>query len=419
MDYAGKRTQGIITRSYRMINAAYGGIPRRLSRSGRAFPPWHYFFEVTRRCNLRCIMCQYIDWLRNVPVSEQGAGELTTDEWLRVIDQTVPYGLITFTGGEVWLRKDFPTILEYACSKRRVHFISNAVLLNDERAELCAKLAPKRLGGKGLNFVGVSIDGTREAHNLIRAQNTAFERATSAVRSLAQHSRAQGKKCPLIHMNTVVTAQNLAVLADLPQLAAGLGIRVLNLLTESRSWDNPGVGSADPATFDGCPIRVPDLDRHSLDEALRAAMDNGRRLGVEIRLPRFPYEMFLDHHDGGYDLSHLSCPAIWNNLIVNSKGDVSAGCMMTVSGNVRDGALKGFWNNAASKTFRRRRRLGAFSLCRGCCENEYEAKALKGREEASQPSPEAFASPQASTGEGLSGKKDPGALEVRPERPAS
>lgn len=408
MDQAGKMTQGLISRAYRMINAAYGGIPRRLSRSGRALPPWHYFFEVTRRCNLRCIMCQYIDWLRTVPVSEQGEGELTTDEWLDVIDQTAAHSLITFTGGEVWLRKDFSTILEHACSKRRVHFISNAVLLNDERAELCAKLAPKRLGGKGLNFVGVSIDGTREVHNLIRAQNTAFERTTRGVRSLIEHSRALGKKCPLIHMSTVVTAHNLGVLPELPQLAADLGIQVLNLLTESRAWDSPEMGSAASVTLEGCGIQAPALDRQSLDESLRAAMDNAGRLGVEMRLPRIPHEMFLDHHDGGYDMSHLACPAVWNNLVVNSKGNVSVGCMMSVSGNVRDGGLKTFWNNAESTAFRRQRRLGAFELCRGCCENEYSSKPLKGRGEASQPSPDGTAPKRVYPEDAASEEGDPG-----------
>src|SRR5690606_14528755 len=132
----------------------------------RAFPAWHYFFEVTRRCNLRCKMCQYIEWLEGVPVVEQREGELTTEEWLNVIDQTGPFSLITCTGGEVWVRKDFSTILEHACRKRRVHFISNAVMLNEDKARFCVDLAPRRFGSRGLNFIGVSIDGTEETHDL-------------------------------------------------------------------------------------------------------------------------------------------------------------------------------------------------------------------------------------------------------------
>ncbi len=380
MEYEGTTAQGAITQLYQFVTRLHSGIPYHVSKSGRAFPPWHYFFEVTRRCNLRCKMCQYIEWLENVPVREQRDGELSTEEWLNVVDQTGPLSLVTFTGGEVWVRKDFGTILERACSKSRVHFISNAVMLDDEKAEFCVNLAPKRFGFSGLNFIGVSIDGTEETHDVVRAQKGAYARSIEGIRNIAKFREKQAKQCPLIHMNTVILDENLDVLPEMPGLAAEAGVHVLNLLTEMRSMDNQDLGFVDPAVYGPDKIRIRTVDREQLDGALRKTLENAKKVGVEVRMPRIPYENILDHYDGGYDLDHMACRSIWTNVYVGSKGGVYP-CWLQNMGNVRENTLTEIWNSPKFQEFRRRRRLGAFEACRGCCEIEYTKKKLPGRGE--------------------------------------
>jgi MoaA/NifB/PqqE/SkfB family radical SAM enzyme len=389
MEHMGTTAQGTITKLYQFVNRLHSGVPYHLSGQAGAFPPWHYFFEITRRCNLRCKMCQYIDFLENVPIPEQRDGELTTEEWLSVVDQTGPMSLITFTGGEVWVRKDFPTILERACSKRRVHFISNAVMLTDDKAEFCVGLAPKRFGGKGLNFIGVSIDGTEEIHNVIRAQKGAYKRSIDGIKNIVRWREKLKKAAPLVHINTVILEENLDVLPEMPRLAAEAGVSVLNLLTEMRAPDNADLGHVDPGTFGPEHVRIPTIDRARLDAALRATLKEARALGVEVRLPRMPYEMVLDHYDGGYDLDHMDCRSIWTNLYVGAKGGAYP-CFINNIGNVREFSLKELWNNSQAKKFRKNRRDGAYEVCRGCCEMEYVKKALPGRSETistAEPSP--------------------------------
>ncbi len=391
MDYAGTTAQGTITWLYQFVNRLHSGVPYHLSKQARAFPPWHYFFEITRRCNLRCKMCQYIDFLQNVPVPEQRDGELTTEEWLSVIDQTGPMSLVTFTGGEVWVRKDFHEILERACSKRRVHFISNAVMLTDDKAEFCVGLAPKRFGGIGLNFVGVSIDGTEELHNEIRAQEGAYRRSIEGINNIVRWREEMEKTAPLLHINTVVLEDNLDVLPEIPHLAAEAGVKVLNLLTEMRAPDNPNLGYADPASFGPENNRIPTIDRVRLDAALQATLKEAHALGIEVRLPRMPYEMVLDHYDGGYDLEHMACRSIWTNLYVGAKGGAYP-CFINNIGNVRESSLKELWNNSQARAFRRNRRGAAYEVCRGCCEMEYTERPLPGHGEtapAVEPSPNA------------------------------
>lgn len=370
------KKMGVIAALYDSVNRLHSGVPYRFSKSGKALPPWHYFFEVTRRCNMRCKMCQYIEYLENVPVHEQRQDELSTEEWLRVIDDTQPLSLITFTGGEVWIRKDFPELLSHACSKRRVHFITNGLLLNEDNARLCAALAPRFFGGAGLNFVGVSIDGTEDIHDTVRAQSGAYRKTMEGVARLLQARRDAKRKTPLLHMNTVILNENLGVLPELPEIAAKSGFNVLNLLTEMRGPDNQDLGHVDPASFGSKNVNIPVIDRKRLESALRRTRENAAARGIELRLPRMRVDDVLDHYDGGYDLHHMACHSIWTNLYVGAKGGVYP-CFIQKIGNVREHRLKELWNNSELRAFRGRRRSAAFEVCRGCCEMEYCKKPLK------------------------------------------
>lgn len=364
---------GRITRLYRGLTHLYTELPWRFSRQGYSFPTWHYYFEVTRRCNLRCKMCQYIDWLETVPTRIQAEGELTTEEWLRVIDQTGRWSFITFTGGEVFVRKDFMQIFEYACSKRRVHFISNATMLTEERAKRCVELAPRRMGGRGFNFAGVSLDGTRDIHDVIRAQRGAFDKSMKGLKALARFREEAGKKTPLIHINTVIQDGNLDCLPEMPHVAKEAGASVLNLLTETRVHDIPQLGHVDPGTLTRNDFRQPRIDRARLEDALKRTFAEAEGAGVEVRMPRMPFEEVLNHYDEGYDLRKFDCRAIWSTLIVGAKGGVYP-CWIQKVGNVREHSLKELRNNAVMREFRRRRREGGFAVCRGCCEIEYRGE---------------------------------------------
>jgi radical SAM protein with 4Fe4S-binding SPASM domain len=329
--------------------------------------------EVTRRCNLRCKMCQYIDWLENVPSKEQADGELTTEEWIDVINQTGRTSIITFTGGEVFVRKDFMQIFEHACSKRRVHLITNATMLTEERAKRCAELAARRMGGRGFFFAGISLDGIRDIHDVIRGQEGAFERSIKGVRALSHYRDEMGKSCPKIHVNTVIQEANLACLPEMPHIVKDIGAGILNLLTETRIHDIPNLGCVDPATFGRGDFQQPVIDRERLDKALRATLREAEKLGVEVRMPRMPYNEVLNHYDQGYDLREFGCRAIWSTLTIGSKGGVYP-CWILKAGDVRTHSLKEINNNPIIRDFRLRRKTGGFAVCRGCCEIEYTGK---------------------------------------------
>jgi radical SAM protein with 4Fe4S-binding SPASM domain len=327
-------------------------------------------------------MCQYINWLEHTPAKVQAEGELTTAEWLNVVNQTGPLSLITFTGGEVFVRRDFMDIFEHASTKRRTHFISNATMLTEERAKRCVELAPGHLGGRGFNFVGISIDGTRDVHDVIRAQPGAFDKTVRGVKLLADYRREMGKRCPIIHISTVIQNNNLEVLPDVPGLAAESGANVLNLLTEMRSMDIQNIGYAYPGTFGPGDFRMPRIDPARLEETLLKTRRAAQKAGIELRLPRTTHAELIRYYNGGYDLANYECRAVWTNVYVGSKGDVFP-CFICKVGNIREQSLKEIWNSPAMREFRRRRRDAGFAVCQGCCELELRGKAVQNSRNAS------------------------------------
>src|SRR5947207_10782096 len=105
--------------------------------------PLSVHVDLTMRCNERCIHCYR--------VIEQRP-ELTTQELKGLLDDVARAGTLylTFSGGEVFLRKDLFELVEHA---RRLHFDvrlkSNALLVTPEKAA--------RLRTLGVRQVDISI----------------------------------------------------------------------------------------------------------------------------------------------------------------------------------------------------------------------------------------------------------------------
>ncbi|NIA14237.1 MAG: radical SAM protein [Nitrospiraceae bacterium] len=355
-----------LSKLYQLIKNLHTLAPYYCAPGGHAFPAWHYYLEVTRRCNLRCVMCQYIQWLKCTSGAEQKKGELTTEEWLGVIRQIPRWGLITFTGGEPLVRSDFLTLLEEASAKARVHVISNATLLTEERARRFAEFAPKRLGSAGLNFLGVSFDGPEEVHDRIRAQEGAFRKSTDGIRMLSEFAQSSGKKCPKVHVTSVIQQGNLDVLAEMPRVVAEAGADVLNLTLEIRTQELEGLGESDPRRYAMSEITFPRVDSDRLAQALRDTRAAADEAGVELRMPDMPDNAIVDYYSGKMPLGHFRCGSIWTDVIVGRTGDVYA-CWLKKLGSVREATLKAIWNGAEARAFRKNTRRGLYPPCVGCC----------------------------------------------------
>lgn len=365
-----------LARLYDFAQRMYSEVPYRYLHGGQSFPAWHYFIEVTRRCNLRCKMCQYIDWLENVPIREQKQGELSTAEWLSVIRQIPRFSLITFTGGEAFVRKDFMELLTAASRRTRTHFISNTTMLPEERAEAIVALAPRHTGGVGFNFAGTSIEGPGDRHDEIRKMTGAWDRSMAGIRRLRDFRDATGKACPHIHVTTVIQRDNVDVLHHMPAMVKEAGVDVLNLVTETRMHDLPGFGEVDPSVFNREDIDWPRINRSELSAALNRTLEAARDAGIEVRLPRMPRQDLLDYYDGrAIDLKAYQCRNAWNTLIIGRLGDAYP-CWLQKVGNVRENSLRELWHNAEMRAFRQTCQKKLFAPCPGCCFLEHKGEQL-------------------------------------------
>lgn len=164
---------------------------------------------VTTRCNLRCRMCGVCDYSAtdNIP-------ELSTDEWLRVVDSGVKLGMMLFSigGGEPMLRPDLYQIIRHARNQGvSVHLCTNGLLLNSENV---AKLRESKV-----NTVSVSLESpVAEVHEMLRGKGT-YHPTVEGIRRL----RAEAPDIR-VGINIVVTALSFRTMADAVPFAEGLGV---------------------------------------------------------------------------------------------------------------------------------------------------------------------------------------------------
>ena len=195
---------------------------RLISRTVEKHRPLSVHFDLTYRCNERCVHC-YLD--------HDNHGELTTAECLQVLDDLARSGalFLTFSGGEIFLRPDLYEILAAA---RRLHFDislkTNALLVTPERAA--------RLGELGVRRVQISVYSDIPAvHDAITKVPGSLQRTLAAIPILLQHGLQVKLACPLMR-------ENLLAYRGVMALAEKLGVPYILDLTITPMMD----GSSGP-----------------------------------------------------------------------------------------------------------------------------------------------------------------------------
>ncbi|MEW6587450.1 MAG: radical SAM protein [Nitrospirota bacterium] len=137
------------------------------------FVPKWLAWEITRRCNLRCIHCRSSS---EPEVREHP--DFPTEEAFRIIDDIAAYAkpVIVLSGGEPLLRSDVFDIARYGTEKSlRMCLATNGTLVTDE---ICEKIK-----ASGIKIVSLSLDGSEERiHDDFRSQKGAFAGTIDAAR---------------------------------------------------------------------------------------------------------------------------------------------------------------------------------------------------------------------------------------------
>ncbi len=192
--------------------------------------PTYAYITVTSSCNSRCAYC---DMWKNKPGNEPGTGE-----WKRIIDELAALGVVilTFSGGEPFIRKDLFELGSYAQSRGLFTVVvTNLSLFRESDIEKIAE---------SFGFFGISIDSTRpETYREIRGVDW-LERTKENVRRLMAGLTALKADVPVCGMVTL-SNRNAGEIHELIHLVfddLGMDTISFNLLDPSG-----GVSAADLA----------------------------------------------------------------------------------------------------------------------------------------------------------------------------
>ena len=224
--------------------------------------PSHYpllcQWEITCRCNLRCVMC-YTDCY-NTPARIKD--ELSTVDILRIMDEVAEAGCLelTLTGGEPLARPDFFEIYEHAKARGfLVCVFTNGTLITEAVADRFAADPPAR--------VEISVHGANaESFDAITQRHGSHVRCQAAIRLLLD------RHIPLVLKTTAMTVNQAEVLS-IKRFAETLGSVSYRLGETMREALD---GSEAPCRYQLSAAELDQLERQDVTLSREAAENDAR-----------------------------------------------------------------------------------------------------------------------------------------------
>ena len=334
-----------------------------INNSGKALMPLRYILELTYRCNLTCPFC-YLG-------KERQLNELTTDEWLNVIHQIQRYAFISFLGGEIFLRKDFPILFREA-SKRvfgKVNLYTNATIIPDE-------VLTDMMKNKFLLF-SASLDAIGSKHDNLRQKDGVFDKTLNTL--LSVKSKRSKNKYPLIEVKTVVLNDNLDELPKLYKLCIEneFDFITFSFIRTTSLRQNPCLqDNFDTELYkNDYPIeQYFDMEHFSeVYKELEALSKNAKTL---LRwAPKFKPTGDLEKIKKIFENGKLNpaklykpCKFPFHDIFINPEGNIYP-CMPVNMGSVREHKISEIINNEKFQNFRKAtKKCKVFKPCNLCCD---------------------------------------------------
>lgn len=292
--------------------------------------------ELTKKCNERCIHCYLPLKERIMPSSYV----MSTDDVKSILDQASEMGVlgVTFSGGELLLRKDLLEILQYARHKDFIiNLFSNVILLTDEMASKFKEI--------NVNNVQVSLYSMdKDIHEAITTIKGSYERTKHGIELLLQYGINVTISCPILKINKN-SFRGVQAYADSLKIKAGGDYQLI------------GQG---------------DLDTSNL--AQRMNMTEAEEFITDMIFNNNDYKESLKSKVDNYDYRErtvedkLSCGVGIDTLSITSNGDIipCPGWYEYVLGNIEKDTIKDIWTKSEKLEDLRNIRLSQFPLCINC-----------------------------------------------------
>lgn len=339
-----------------------------------ALPPFQAFIDVTYRCNLRCDMCHSLALIECSNTSENKNKELTFDQVVDIANLFSRNTLISFTGGEPFLREDMTDILTAAGKRHKCHVITNGTLVNEKIATSLMGLRCRSILSPGLFMIGFSIEGPEEIHDEIVVKKGAFQKAISAIKFIQEQKKKLNTPYPMIHLTAVITKRNAACLDFVYSLSKDMGLDFCNFVLENRSEFSRSHEVNDFSELYQSPPEPSKIDpgllRSQLDKLEKFSAENSRPK-IRFSPGRISKEEIIKYYSTGLDHRDYRCFAPWAKIGFSAFGDVY-GCPHIKIGNVLGNDHDSLWNSPPYKTFRDKlKKEKSFPRCPACCMSEY------------------------------------------------
>ncbi len=339
-----------------------------------ALPPLQAFFDVTYRCNLRCNMCHSLSLIEDSAAPDNNKKELTAEQIIKIIRQLPRNTLITFTGGEPFLRKDMVDILTSTCKNYKCHIITNGTLIDEETANSLIELRVRSLITPGLMMIGVSLEGPEEIHDEIAVKKGSFQKTISAIKLIQKKKEQLRSRYPMIHLTTVITSRSVPHLNFIYSLAKDLRLDYCNFVLE-----NTSVFSRDHQVNNFSPLYQSPISPSKIDpELLRSQLERLEGFASHNSTPKIRFSPvkishreIVRYYSTGLNPKDYRCYAPWVKIGFSAFGDVIC-CPHIKIGNTLESKYDTLWNSLPYKTFRKKlKKEKSFPGCLGCCYSEY------------------------------------------------
>ncbi len=305
-------------------------------------------WEITLRCNLKCIHC-------GSRAGDARDNELSTEEALDLVHQMADEGVkeISLIGGEAFLRKDW---LEIAKEIRKrdilLTMVTGAYGLGPKMASQIAEV--------GFDRLSISLDGLEETHDHLRGRKGSYAQCLSAFKALQEAGVPFAANTQINRLSAPELPRIYEVLRD----SGAIGWQVQMTVPMGNAVDNHHLLLQPQELLDVYPV---------IGYLLRRGMRDGLLLGPGNNVGYFgPYErLFRTRLTEGE-------PAFWigslggvTTLGIESDGTIKADPSLPTDdyagGNIREKSLKEILYEADQLTLNDDHGSGhLWGFCKGC-----------------------------------------------------
>ncbi|MEJ5362795.1 MAG: radical SAM protein [Spirochaetota bacterium] len=323
------------------------------------------FWELTKRCNLRCVHC------RAESYDKEYINELSTQQIYSVIDTIASNyrPIIVLTGGEPLYRKDLFDIAAYAHEKGLpIALATNGTLIDETIAQ--------QIKASGFQRVSISIDGPdAQTHDSFRGIPGSFDKALQGALLLQQAGVS-------FQFNTTITKRNVGSIEAILKLAQEKHAAALHVFM---------------LVPVGCGVEIADTDmlsKEQYEEVLRSLYYKTKEAGIEFKATCAPHYYRIIRQEAKKEGRKLTfetdglaavtrgCLAGSGVCFISHRGDVQpCGYLPLVAGNVLSTPFNQIWES--SELFANLRNLQKLkgkcgvcqykAFCAGCRARAYYA----------------------------------------------